>query len=64
MSKMNQKVWNSQNHGKQITKDQHKKGKKWFITIAPKRTKQRWNKKDGTKEVSKKGSRDFFIWAD
>ncbi len=64
MSKMNQKVWGSSNHGKQTTEDQNKKGKKWFITTAPKRTKERWNKKDSIREVSKKGSRDLFVWAD
>jgi len=64
MSKMNQRAWGADSHGKQHTEDQHKKGKKWFITCAPKRTKKRWNKKKGVFEISKKGSREYYLWAD
>ncbi len=64
MSKMNEKAWNSSNHGKKHSKSQHKKKKKYFVTDAPKRTKKRFNKKKGEKEVSKKGSVDRFYWAD
>jgi hypothetical protein len=64
MTKINTRAWNSSSHGKQITEDQNKKGKKWFVTYSPKRVKLKWNKKNGVLEKTKKGSREYFVWAD
>jgi len=64
MTKMNTRAWGSGSHGKQATEDQNKKGKKWFVTCSPKRVKMRWNKKRGIYEKTKKGSKEFFVWAD
>jgi len=64
MTKMNTRAWSSSSHGKQSTEDQNKKDKKWFVTCSPKRVKKRWNKKDSVYETTKKGSREFFVWAD
>lgn len=60
---INCRSWSSSNHGKEFSEDQHKKGKKWYVTTAPKRVKLRWNKKKGLLEKTKKGAREFFIWA-
>ena len=64
MTKMNTKAWGSQASGKRATEDQNKKNKKWFVTYSPKRVKMRWNKKKGVYEKSKKGSREYYFWAD
>jgi len=57
LGKINERAWG-------YSKDIHKKGKKWFITTAPKRVKKRWNKKKGEHETSKKGSQEYYVWAD
>lgn len=53
MAGMNSRIWSSSNHGKEITEDQHTKGKKWYVTCSPKRNKLRWNKKKGVLEKTK-----------
>lgn len=58
LSKMNERIWGYHPN------NEHKKNKKWFITTAPKRVKARWNKKKGEHELSKKGSQEFYLWAD
>ena len=64
MTKMNTGAWGAGSSGKRVTEDQNKRNKKWYITCSPKRVKMRWNKKKGILELSKKGSRDFYFWAD
>lgn len=63
MTGMNSRCWNSSNHGKEFTKEQHK-AKKWFLTNSPMRTKLRWNKKRGIREKTKKGSHEDYFWVD
>ena len=64
MTKMNTRAWGAGSSGKRVTEDQNKRNKKWYRTYSPMRTKKRWNKKFGILEKSKKGSRDFYVWAD
>lgn len=58
----NTRKWGSKREDKK--NDQHNKKKKWQTHDGLKRTKLRWNKKRGKREVSKKGSRDIIAWAD
>ena len=60
LGKINERIWGSP----KSSENQHKKNKKWYITTAPKRTKFRFNKKKGERELSKKGSQEYYCWAD
>ena len=63
MGNMNERSWSSSRHGMDNTENQHKGGKAWYHTCAPKRVKKRWNKKRGQLEVSKKGSQEYYVWS-
>jgi len=61
--KMNSKKWNSDDKDSR-SENQHTPHKKWYVTTAPKRVKQKWNKKRGRLELTKKGSKEYYLWAD